>query len=210
MAMILSGLGQATLFGAAATEVVTAEATSQVTPSAVPSAEASPAPSPAASATATTKAKDEASGPDGDDKPKFKHKSPGVAFGLALFPGALVHGTGHMYAGSWLKGTGLLAVEGASIAMGYTSVINAINEFDRIQKIEKSNPGAAVSADYGPLMAQVGVALVCTTAFLWSWIDDMAGSATAANQYNKIHSQSDTTLQLRPEGGIQLAWRANF
>lgn len=139
-----------------------------------------------------------------------KRKSPGLAGGLAFFPGLIVHGSGHMYAGSWMKGLGLFAIEGAAIGIGVSTVNGAIND---IQKLADGTKNGGVPTNVGTAYQALGVATVCTMAFLWTWFDDMAGAPIAANEYNRLADERDSRAQLEftPAGdGVRLALVKNF
>jgi hypothetical protein len=134
------------------------------------------------------------------------HKSPALAGGLAFFPGVAVHGAGHMYAGSWMKGLGLLAIEAASAAVIVKSASglgDAANVF---------SGGKSVPTDISGVEINVGTMVVSSMGFLWSWFDDMAGAPIAAGEYNKIQDQKSTAqLELVPGNhGAQLALSTNF
>lgn len=142
--------------------------------------------------------------------PTAGHKSPAIAGALGFFPGVALHGAGHMYAGSWIKGLGLLAIEGAAIGIGYTTVNNSIND---IQKIADGTKNGAVPTNVGTAYQAVGVGLVCSMAFLWTWFDDMAGAPIAAKEHNRLADESagQAKLQLTPMGdGAMLALVQRF
>lgn len=137
------------------------------------------------------------------------HKSPAIAGGLAFFPGVAVHGAGHMYAGSWMKGLGLLAIEGVALGIG---IPTAINGADRIQKAFEG-AGNGSTADAGDSFRDVGIVLVCTMAFLWTWFDDMAGAPIAANEYNRLADEAaaQTGMQVIPRAdGVSVALVQHF
>lgn len=138
------------------------------------------------------------------------HKSPALASLLAVVPGVAVHGAGHMYAGSWMKGLGLLAIEGAAVGIGVATVNHGI---DDINKLSDGSKNGAIPTNVGTAYQTLGVAMVCSMAFLWTWFDDMAGSAIAAKEYNRLADEeaNQARLQLLPNGdGAALALVSNF
>jgi uncharacterized membrane protein YdbT with pleckstrin-like domain len=126
--------------------------------------------------------------------PKGKRKSPAIAGGLAFFPGVVVHGSGHMYAGSWMKGLGLLAIEGAALGIGITTVTQ---NYAEIEKVINSAQNNGIPTDVGAAWSALGVGLVCSMAFLWTWFDDMAGAPIAANEYNRLAEEREGQAQLK-------------
>jgi hypothetical protein len=133
-------------------------------------------------------------------------KSPGVAGGLAFFPGMAVHGTGHMYAGSWMKGLGLLAVEGVSAYFIADTVVNGRADIEKISQANKGIP-VDVSAGY----TKIGILTVSTMAFLWSWFDDMAGAPIAVAEYNKLQDEAVAQIRVSPrEDGAAVALSTDF
>lgn len=141
------------------------------------------------------------------DEGKAGHKSPGLATTLAFVPGIAIHGTGHMYAGSWMKGLGLLAIEGAAVGFGATAWTNG---GDSLQAILNSNGKFPTDVSKG--WSNLGILTVSGMAFLWTWFDDMAGASIAANEYNKLADASaQAHLRLQPRlDGAQLALSTNF
>jgi hypothetical protein len=138
------------------------------------------------------------------------HKSVAVAEILAFVPGIAVHGAGHMYAGSWMKGTGLLAIEGVSVWLG---VRYGTELADDIGTVTKSSSGS-VPSDFGPVYSRLGILLVATSAFLYTWFDDMAGASTAVGVYNKKADEAKsgmTGFRLAPNGdGLVVAYQRQF
>jgi TM2 domain-containing membrane protein YozV len=165
-----------------------------------------PAPTPAP----TPVAKAEAAKPSDVSKTAdVHHKSPVVAGALAFFPGMLIHGTGHMYAGSWIKGLGLLAIEGAGVGVAAYQISTGITD---IQNMTNSNNGS-IPTDLSPAYSRIGVILVGTVAFFFTWFDDMSGAPIAAMEYNKRADQaaSRAELHLLPvNGGARLVYSAKF
>jgi hypothetical protein len=159
---------------------------------------------------AKDQAQDQAKGEDKAEKAPVKHKSPGIAGGLAFFPGIVVHGAGHMYAGSWMKGLGLLAVEGIAAGVGAVTVSNGWND---IQKLMDGTKNGAVPTNVGTAYQTLGVGMVCAMAFLWTWFDDMAGAPIAAHEYNRLADEAagQAKLQFTPSGdGAVLALVKRF
>jgi TM2 domain-containing membrane protein YozV len=143
-----------------------------------------------------------------EDKGKASngHKSKAIAGGLAFFPGVAIHGAGHMYAGSWMKGLGLLAIEGAAIG-GLTQSVGGLTDATKV-----FNGGKSVPTDVSAVYTTVGLALVSSMALIWSWFDDMAGAPVAVVEYNKIQDQNATAqFRVNPRGdGAELALSTNF
>lgn len=157
---------------------------------------------------AEEKAESKKEEPASEAAAKSGRKSPGLAGGLAFFPGFVVHGTGHMYAGSWMKGLGLLAIEGAAIGIGVSTVNAGISD---IEKTFGNSQGAPTNV--GTAYQTIGVALVCSMAFLWTWFDDMAGAPIAANEYNRLaeERENQAKFQISPMGdGAALALVRKF
>jgi len=144
-----------------------------------------------------------------DAKPAAKHKSPVLAGALGFFPGIAVHGSGHMYAGSWMKGLGLLAIEGAAIGIASAQISGGT---DDIQKIADGMSSGKFPTDASGAFTKTGILIVSLSAFLWTWFDDMAGAPIAAKEYNKLQDEkSQARLQLQPrEDGAALAFSASF
>lgn len=148
--------------------------------------------------------------PTEEAQPAGKRKSPVIAGGLAFFPGVLVHGAGHMYAGSWIKGLGLLAIEGAAVGVGVATVSRGI---DDVQKLADGSKNGQIPTNVGTAYQTLGVGLVCTMAFLWTWFDDMAGAPIAAKEYNRLAEEREGRAQLKflPAGdGAALALVRRF
>ena len=139
---------------------------------------------------------------------EVSHKSPALAGGLGVFPGVVVHGAGHMYAGSWMKGLGLLAIEGVSAGVGYSQGMAVANDIGKLF----SNSGNTIPLDLSPALSRIGIIAVCGSAFLWSWFDDMAGAPIAADMYNrKADEAAQARLQVLPsEDGAMVALTRQF
>ena len=120
----------------------------------------------------------------------IKLKSPWIAFGIALVPGAVVHGAGHFYAGKIKTGFLLLGVEvvGASLVMtaalaGFAEAMGGESDLD----VE--------------LWGIVGFAL-----FVGSWAYDVIGSPIAVMKRNKDLLQgkhSGLKIQIK-DGNLKL------
>ena len=138
------------------------------------------------------------------------HKSNGIAMTLAFIPGIAVHGAGHMYAGSWMKGTGLLAIEGVSVWLGVRYGSELADDLGTVTK----TTGGTVPNDFGPVYSRLGILLVATSAFLYTWFDDMAGASTAVDVYNKKADAAKsgmTGFRLAPNGdGLVVAYQRQF
>jgi TM2 domain-containing membrane protein YozV len=139
---------------------------------------------------------------------KVGHKSPGLATILAIFPGTIFHGAGHMYAGSWIKGVGLLVIGTAGALVAYNQYSAGYND---IQNLMSSSSGG-IPEDLSGAYGRLGPILVGTMAFLWSGWDDMAGAGIAAEEYNRKLDQSlRTQIQIVPrDGGAQVALSTHF
>jgi hypothetical protein len=137
------------------------------------------------------------------------HRSPGVAGGLAFFPGIAVHGAGHMYAGSWIKGLGLLAIEGAAVGIAVANYNGAASEFEAMSK---GSGGGKFPTSADGAYTKIGIITVSTMAFLWTWFDDMAGASIAAGEFNKIADEkSQAQLRVEPRfDGAALALSTEF
>jgi hypothetical protein len=139
------------------------------------------------------------------------HRIPAVATGLAFIPGVAIHGAGHMYAGSWLKGVGLFLLEGASVYLGYDAYRNHLGDYNRVANAFSNKP-FQLPTNMGGAEQETGVLLVAGTGFIYGWLDDIVGAPIAANEFNKLHAQ-DTPFSLgiqpRPDG-VLLALTRNF
>ena len=138
------------------------------------------------------------------------HKSAVLASTLAFIPGFAIHGVGHMYAGSWVKGTGLflLGSGGAAIA-----AYEAVHGYDDIQSMVNDAKDGSIPTDLSPALSKVGIILVGTAAFLFTWWDDMAGAPIAVDRYNKRADEAAPHAELNvlpTNGGAQLVYTAKF
>jgi len=193
------------------------------TPAATPAATAAATPAATAvatSAAASSKAKAESKPVSGTAdapaqpaaKPSVSHRSAAVATTLAWIPGVAIHGAGHIYAGSYMKGIGLFLLEGASVWLVY----QGYNEYQRGAYPDlRNNSGLnnnTPATNMGTEDTEVGVGLVALTGFIFTWVDDVAGAGIAADEYNKIQDQNSTvSLHLLPRSdGAVLALSSNF
>jgi hypothetical protein len=137
-------------------------------------------------------------------------RNPQVATVLAVFPGIAIHGVGHMYAGSWMKGVALFVLEGASVYLLYDGYRQyERGDFDNITK----NNGSGIPTNLGVEYQEAGIAVVAFTGWGATWVDDVIGAHFAAKQFNEVHQQDATTvslrLQPRPDGAV-LALSSTF
>jgi TM2 domain-containing membrane protein YozV len=165
---------------------------------------------PAVEAVKTDKAEDQSAAKEAQTKKASSggHKSKALAGGLAFFPGVAIHGAGHMYAGSWMKGFGLLAIEGVAIG-GLVSSTNGI--IDDSKKVF-GNDRKTIPTDLSGFYVNLGIATVSSMAILWTWFDDMAGAPIAVSEYNKLQDQNATAqFRVAPRGdGAEMALSTNF
>ncbi|HXB96399.1 MAG TPA: hypothetical protein VNZ54_00010 [bacterium] len=191
-----SGTPQATAASTPATTPSKTPAPTQ-SPTAIPAVKATPA---AATGTAKTVSRTAAS--------DANHKSEALAEVLAWVPGIAIHGAGHMYAGSWMHGLGLFALEGACAYEG-AQVINRGN----FTKFNVS--GGKIPTDLSGAETDVGISLVCAMGVLWTWLDDVSGATVAVDDYNKLQDQAaagpHAQLRLLPtRDGAMLALSTQF
>lgn len=180
------------------TVLATVVATHQPTPVAKPGTATAKVADPAAAKAAT-----------GTATASSDHKSAALASLLAVVPGIVVHGSGHMYAGAWMKGLGLFAIEGACVAVGYDSVRRGVDSYNAM------NNAGSIPTDLSPVLTDAGVAFVTGMGFLWTWWDDMAGAGIAADQYNRRQDQASQVSELQmhlvpARGGALLALSSRF
>jgi hypothetical protein len=106
-----------------------------------------------------------------------------------------------------MKGVGLFLLSGAVDYLYYS----AINEAER-----GNLNGLKVSSNQIPNLGgaetEVGVLLVATSGFIFTRVDDIVGSATAAREFNKLHEQdTDLSFQIQPRpDGVALALTRSF
>jgi hypothetical protein len=82
-----------------------------------------------------------------------------------------------------------------------------------IQKLSNGTQNGQIPEDLSPAYSRVGIIVVGTAAFLFSWFDDMSGAPIAAEEYNKRADEaaSHAQLHLLPlAGGAQLAYTKQF
>jgi hypothetical protein len=194
-------------------------ASSATTPAPTPvpaaTAKATPAPTPAPKAVKTPKptpVPTPAKTPVVVAKPSVPYRSPVLATLLAVIPGVAIHGAGHMYAGSWMKGVGLFALEGAATYLMYDGIRQyQRGDFDNLTNAGNSN-STGIPSNLGAEYQEAGIALVAGTGWLVTWLDDMCGANMAATQFNQVHAQDATVslrLQPRPDGAV-LALSSTF
>jgi TM2 domain-containing membrane protein YozV len=175
-------------------------------PAKAEAAKPEPAESAKSDAVKAEKADEKPAAKEGESKVSASHKSKALAGGLAFFPGIAVHGAGHMYAGSWMKGFGLLAIEGAAIG-GLAQSVGGLTDATKV-----FSGGKSVPTDVSGVYTNVGLAVVSSMALMWTWFDDMAGAPVAVSEYNKIQDQNATAqFRVNPRGdGAELALSTNF
>jgi TM2 domain-containing membrane protein YozV len=135
--------------------------------------------------------------------PKKSGLSTGVAAGLAMGPGLLVHGVGHMYAGRPLTGVALLLAEAGGLYMAYrggTDVSSAVGAID-------GSTFSNFHGDSGQISRGLGLAAGGLMIFLSSWLYDVTGSPIAVEQYNQEIKKSSldanspvVTSRVTPQG----------
>jgi len=204
----LAATPQATL---APTVAATPGSGAAATPAPTPAASKSPTPA-AASGTAQAVSKpvtgtSQAKGVSASAKAGVNHKSGALATVIAFVPGVAVHGAGHMYAGSWMKGLGLFLLSGACV---YEDL--QVYQRNNFARLTTSN---GIPTDLSGAETDSGIALVCTMGFLWTWFSDIGGASVAVDEYNKIQDQQSVgthaQLQLLPtQGGAMLALNTRF
>jgi hypothetical protein len=195
-----------------ATPVATLATTSLATPLPTLSPTAVPAKS-APAALSKTAALTAASGDTANAS--VPHRYPGVATLLAFIPGVVIHGAGHMYAHSWMKGVGLFLLEGASTYLlwdGYHEYTRGA--FNNIfnNNNNNNNSGGGIPSNLGGAYEEVGVAVgVAVPVWFYTWFDDISGAGIAARQFDDMQQQNTVSLHLepRPDGAV-LALSSNF
>ena len=135
------------------------------------------------------------------------HKSEALAEIIAWVPGIAIHGAGHMYAGSWMHGLGLCALEGACVYEGM-QVVNR-NNFGKFNV-----SGGKIPTGLSGAYTDAGIGLVCALGMIWTWMDDLSGATVAVDEYNKLQDQAagpHARLQLLPtRDGAMLALSTQF
>ncbi|HTB23616.1 MAG TPA: hypothetical protein VK914_13045 [bacterium] len=235
-------LGAAVLFGLGASAAHAGQGAAKPSPApssvptSAPTAVASPAatavssPIPAGSSSAAATSKTASTGADGQAAPvsgpagntlsaafRPAHRSPVVATLLAWIPGVVVHGSGHMYAHSWMKGLGLFALEGASVYLMYEDYRwyeePSHGPFQPYFSNNNNNNNNSLPSNLGFAYQQAGIALVALPAFIFTWVDDICGASIAAHQFNQLQDQQAQTISMHLEprpGGAVLALSSNF
>jgi hypothetical protein len=212
----------ACLFAVLVPLTLLASGTPQPTAVSTPAAKAVPTPAPTAKSTpaaatvtaqaapASATAKTNGAAVTGTAKAadlEANHKSKALAEILAWVPGIAIHGAGHMYAGSWMHGLGLFALEGACVYEG-SQVINR-NNFTKFNV-----SGGQIPTDLSGAETDVGISLVCAMGVLWTWFDDVSGATVAVDEYNKLQDQAagpQAQLHLLPtRDGAMLALSTQF
>jgi hypothetical protein len=137
------------------------------------------------------------------------HRYPALADTLAWLPGIALHGSGHIYAGSYFKGFSLLALEGASIWLGYS---NSMTLADDVKSLSNSGNGK-IPSNLAPITSRVGIVSVALFGFIDTWLDDLGGAGTAADKFNQRQAleASRVALAPTPDGqGVLLGYSARF
>lgn len=123
---------------------------------------------------------------------------PAAAAGLALFPGVLVHGTGHFYAGRPLTGSVLAASEAAAVYLIIRGGMEAYSSGKDIADMLNNSAGQGVSqnlGDTGNLSYGLGLAAAGLVVFLGSWLFDVTGAPLAAMQKQKAAAPAGSQAQ---------------
>ncbi len=113
-------------------------------------------------------------------------KDPGTAIALATFPGIVIQGSGHFYAGRPVTGSILLLVELGALTMAY-------NGGRDIYAVVQDNTGSGVSdetlinnlSNTTRLSRGIGLAVGGVALFLSSWLYDLTGAPLAVEEDNK-------------------------
>lgn len=117
-------------------------------------------------------------------------RNAGVAIGLATFPGVLVHGSGHFYAGRPLTGALLLMVEAGAVYMTYRGVSDLMSVADANMGDDVTDIQIITNlSETGQLSRGIGLAAGGLVLFLSSWLYDLTGSPIAVEQENKKEVQ---------------------
>ena len=107
-----------------------------------------------------------------EGRPEGEH--PGSLLGglLAVFPGALVHGTGHLYIGERSTGLTLLAAELTGLALMASSIM-----------IQDSSPDAPTTGALRLSLSHLGLVL-----FAGSWAADIVGTFKGSEPFEQDQS----------------------
>jgi len=118
-------------------------------------------------------------------------KSPILAFIIALFPGVIIHGSGHYYVGKPKTGTLLLTVELLSIAaVGAGMILVALGATLKAITLGKG--------DVSEIFSPVGILVYGgTLGFIFSWIYDIIGAPLSCS--NKINTQQPFVRPIIPQ-----------
>jgi hypothetical protein len=203
LAAQVSGTPQPTASATPAAKTAAKTAATAAPVAATATAQAAPASSTATAKAAATPVSGTAKASDAE----ANHKSKALAEILAWVPGIAIHGAGHMYAGSWMHGLGLFALEGACVYEG-AQVVNR-NNFSKFNV-----SGGQIPTDLSGAETDVGISLVCAMGVLWTWFDDVSGATVAVDEYNKLQDQAagpHAQLHLLPtRDGAMLALSTQF
>lgn len=120
-----------------------------------------------------------------------QRKDPGTAIALATFPGIVIQGSGHFYAGRPVTGAILLLVELGAVTMAYNggrdiyAVVqeNTRSDISDVALVENLSNTSRLSRGIG--LAVGGVVL-----FLSSWFYDMTGAPLAVEEDNQKYTRS--------------------
>ncbi len=129
----------------------------------------------------------------------YFYKDPNKAFLLAFFPGLLIHGYGHFYAGDNLTGDVLLTGEVVSVlSVGLGALIDTnTNTFSGGLLGTPSDAGnLASNLIWGGIIAFAGL-----------WIVDMAHAPTAAEDYDQEHDLKPVVYLDQNRPTLALAYR---
>lgn len=117
--------------------------------------------------------------------PARADKNPSAAFGLALVPGALVHGVGNHYAGERKTGTILFLTEIFGLAlMNLDHPDNGVDQ--QIGNREGSRRGDGSTQALGRAL------------FVGSWLYDLASAPDAARRRNRRRVQQGLEVGFEP------------
>lgn len=129
----------------------------------------------------------------------YFYKDPNKAFLLAFFPGLLIHGYGHFYAGDDLMGDVLLTGEVVSVlSVGLGALIESnTTTFSGGILGDPNNAGTiGTNLIWGGIVAFAGL-----------WIIDMADAPTAAKDYDDEHDLKPVVSIDQNRPTLALAYR---
>jgi hypothetical protein len=125
--------------------------------------------------------------------PSLKLKSPYVAVFYSVFPGMVLHGAGHVYAGKTGTGVALFAVE----FVGF--MFMSADAVARSEKEEMPDDGRETAAFVGSVL------------FFGSWVYDLIESPVAVNKRNRaLLEQRPANMEIRMMDGqprLVMVWR---